>query len=1209
MNLDTIDNLCMLFAAIIGLIISLFRYIETPRRGYLYMSVFFLAHLLSDYYWTAYTSIMGDGFEVPVLVAYFGWNVGFVFLLLLTLNRRKPDTKKYFNILMLVPVPLNIAQLYLYNHLYETTEENLGVLTNNVLEVALVTAVAIFSIQSIMFFLRRRVSASYFPYFHVVSLIMVITQLGMWTSSCYFEESSLLNPYYSLSFATDLAIIFMPIALGKEYAAEGKTNKEKNSKEKLTRIGLRVIAFIIITGGCIGGLAFAQWMKNTIPENLEGTDLNRLITIVLMIISGFLVLLVLGVLYVTASHYKFSAESKQKASDAKRSRFNLVFTLLVTLGLMIFAVVYNSRVIYKTSVTALYETGEDKAATTATDMENYLSIAKSTLFVAADSVELMIKNGEPQEKINQYLTVQTQNQFTQFDENFTGIYAYVRGEYMDGSGWIPPEDYNVEERDWYRKAVDAGGKVIIVSPYVDAQTNSVVITICRLLDDGKEAGSYEERNVVALDVIVNHIQDVTEEVEVGGKGYAMIINDDGLIVAHKDRTMNGKNVNTVMGQDFLAGLLETKYGRTEAVIGEDEYTLFLSQVMDQWFVAVVVSNDELFADTRSQLRVNVFVSLTIFALISFFYYLGYKNEQAYSRKMEELNAIKQKQEYEAEVLRLEKVTADEANKAKSSFLADMSHEIRTPINAILGMNEMILRESDNGEVSEYAKNIKNSGRNLLALINSILDFSKIEDGKMEIVPVRYSVSALITYLINSVQEKADAKGLTLNVNIDPSIPSELNGDDMRINQIILNLLTNAVKYTPEGSVTLNVELRERKGDRIKLFIEVKDTGIGIKESEMAKLFESFERLDEIRNRNIEGTGLGMSIATKLLGLMGSELKVKSKYGEGSSFSFELWQKVENEETIGEYRMSKMEDESAGSYRESFHAPNARLLIVDDTKMNIVVAVNLLKNTRIKIDTALNGEDAIQLASDNAYDVILMDQRMPGMDGTQTLAGIRALENGMNAETPVICLTADAIRGARERYMAEGFDDYLTKPVDGRSLEKMLITYLPKDKVETGIFASDNENHNKDNGKNTLFAALKKVGVNTRSGLNFCMNDEELYRKVLSEYITESQSKRENLENFYKLKDWANYTIYVHSLKSTSKTIGAQKLSEMAAILENASKEKNEMVIENRHADVMQIYEDLVSVIRDNIKSESAEEYSEEDDDFIMEFAPEDEVRV
>lgn len=622
--------------------------------------------------------------------------------------------------------------------------------------------------------------------------------------------------------------------------------------------------------------------------------------------------------------------------------------------------------------------------------------------------------------------------------------------------------------------------------------------------------------------------------------------------------------------------------------------------MDQWRVVVVVEDRELLGNARSQLAVNIVVMLIIFILISVFYYLGYRNEQAYNIKMEELNAGRRKQEYEAEVLRLEKRSADEANKAKSDFLADMSHEIRTPINAILGMNEMILRETADQNVIEYSRNIKSSGRNLLHLINSILDFSKIEDGKMEIVPVRYSLSTLITYLANSVQERAKVKGLDFITDINPILPSELNGDDTRIDQIILNLLTNAVKYTHEGSVTLRIDEKDRTVDKVLLYVEVKDTGIGIKEDDMEKLFESFERLDKVRNRNIEGTGLGISITTKLLNLMGSELMVHSRYGEGSVFSFELWQKIEDPTPIGEYKIGEINDSDSDEYQESFRAPDAKILIVDDTKMNIIVAVNLLKSTQLMIDTAQGGREAIRLCEDNSYDVILLDQRMPGLDGTETLKEIRALPDGRYADTPIICLTADAIRGAKERYMAEGFTDYLTKPVDGRTLERMLMKYLPKEKVLEAAHAAENHT-GVDMTSDPILGELTRKGFDTESALKYCQNDISIYHTILDEFASEYSRKSVSLEKCFLLGTWNDYSILIHSVKSSSKTIGATKLSERAAQLEKACKDGDDAFIRSSHEEVMKMYKSVADVIRGNLGT--TEQAEPDDDEGILEFEP------
>ena len=474
---------------------------------------------------------------------------------------------------------------------------------------------------------------------------------------------------------------------------------------------------------------------------------------------------------------------------------------------------------------------------------------------------------------------------------------------------------------------------------------------------------------------------------------------------------------------------------------------------------------------------------------------------------------------------------------------------------------------------------------------------------MEIIPARYNVGKEIIYLVNSISERAKAKGLELNFNIDKNIPSELYGDDTRINQIIMNLLTNAVKYTEKGSVTLNIEGRgKRKNadkEEIKLYVEVTDTGIGIRQEDMKKLFESFERLDVVRNRNIEGTGLGMNITNKLLNLMGSELSVESEYGVGSTFSFELWQGIENDQPLGDYKDKAEADADGFGYKESFRAPRAHILVVDDTEMNILVVQNLLKKTGIKIDTALNGPDSIELACKNAYDLILMDQRMPEMDGTEAMIKIREYENKMNYSTPIICLTADVIRGAKEKYLEIGFDDYLTKPVDGTELEKMIRKYLPAEKVE--ITDDESEEALNDSFDEEYLSALREFGVDTDTGLKYCGEDPAIYRSILEAFLEEEKTKAPNIVKCYESKDWKNYGIYVHSLKSTSKTIGAMELYETAALLEAAAKEENVSAIENNHDKVMRMYYELVDVIQKN----TADDVSAEDDDSeILEFMPE-----
>ena len=397
----------------------------------------------------------------------------------------------------------------------------------------------------------------------------------------------------------------------------------------------------------------------------------------------------------------------------------------------------------------------------------------------------------------------------------------------------------------------------------------------------------------------------------------------------------------------------------------------------------------------------------------------------------------------------QKRIADEANRAKSSFLANMSHEIRTPINAVLGMDEMIIRESGERNIRAYANDIKTAGRTLLSLINDILDFSKIEEGRMEILPTQYDLTSVINDLVNMIKPRAEKKGLRFAVNVDSTVPHILYGDEIRIKQVALNILTNAVKYTNEGKVEMKVGFSKEDEENISLSFVIEDTGIGMKEEDMDKLFSPFSRMEENRNRSIEGTGLGMSIVRQLLELMDSSLDVSSVYGEGSKFSFDIRQKVVNWEPMGDIskRFSKEASEPE-VYHELFHAPDADILVVDDTEVNLSVICNLLKQTLVDVDTASSGKAALSMAKDKHYDIIFIDHMMPDMDGIETLKRIKAETD--TDTTVCIALTANAVSGARERYLEAGFADYLSKPVDGRRLEEMIRKYLPEEKIQIPV---------------------------------------------------------------------------------------------------------------------------------------------------------------
>ncbi len=526
-----------------------------------------------------------------------------------------------------------------------------------------------------------------------------------------------------------------------------------------------------------------------------------------------------------------------------------------------------------------------------------------------------------------------------------------------------------------------------------------------------------------------------------------------------------------------------------------------------------------------------------------------------------------------ELMRRQSELAIAANEAKSSFLSNMSHEIRTPINTILGMNEMVLRETDDLNVLAYSDSIHTAGSTLLGIVNDILDFSKIEAGKMEIIPVDYDLSSVLNDLVNMVETRADAKGLVLKLEFDRNTPKQLYGDEIRLKQIITNILTNAVKYTEKGSVTFEVgyDKSVEEDDAIFLNVSVRDTGIGIKQDDMAKLFTEFDRIEEKRNRNIEGTGLGMSITKTLLEMMDSQLEVESVYGEGSVFSFSLKQRVKKWEKLGDYEKT-FKDATAlrKKYEAKFTAPHAAVLMVDDNPMNLMVFKSLLKRTKIQIDTAESGDEGLTLSYDRKYDIIFLDHMMPQKDGIETLHEMRAREKDPNRDTPMICLTANAISGAREQYIEAGFDDYLTKPIDSSKLEDMIMAFLPEDKIEAPDMEVSNDEASEDEIPEMLEPLSGQDFIDIPLGIKNS-GDTESYISLLKIFYEFLDAKADEIEDYYKAENWKDYTIKVHALKSSARIIGATAFGEEAQLLENAGKSGDTKYIHEHHRDFMNEY--------------------------------------
>lgn len=540
--------------------------------------------------------------------------------------------------------------------------------------------------------------------------------------------------------------------------------------------------------------------------------------------------------------------------------------------------------------------------------------------------------------------------------------------------------------------------------------------------------------------------------------------------------------------------------------------------------------------------------------------------------LEELNEAKEEAEFSNEV-------ALEANQAKSEFLTNMSHEIRTPINAVLGYNELIMRETKESHTTEYALNVQAAGRTLLSLVNDIMDFTNIDCGNLKIEKDSYSVLSLLQDVVTYAEFNSEKKNLQLNVNIDENMPKTLMGDSVRLMQIFNNLTSNAVKYTMEGSVDLIVTWTAHGGQAGMMSVVVKDSGIGMKEEDIKKISESFKRFDKKKTGHIEGAGLGLPIVTRLLELMDTSLKIESEYGEGSTFSFSVEQEVVDATPIGKLeRTSYTGLFSDVSENVSIYASKAKILAVDDNRMNLDFMCGILKDTGITVVTAQNGEEAIKILREEAFDLILLDHMMPILDGVETLKIIR--DEQLCDSVPVIAITANAVVGEKDNYINAGFSDYLAKPVSGNQLLNIIAKYLPEELLEQKseqIPTMGNTESQKeavsDSLANHFMSDLDGI-LDVKTGLTYCCESEDFYKEMVESYVTNNKLK--DIEAAFAAENLDEYRIQVHALKSTSMSIGAIEVSEAAKALEMAAKEERINYIEENHEGLIQDYKELLA---------------------------------
>ncbi len=549
------------------------------------------------------------------------------------------------------------------------------------------------------------------------------------------------------------------------------------------------------------------------------------------------------------------------------------------------------------------------------------------------------------------------------------------------------------------------------------------------------------------------------------------------------------------------------------------------------------------------------------------------------------NISSEKAEVEAVANRAEE--AEHENKAKSTFLTNMSHEIRTPINTVIGLNTMILRESHESAIKSYARNVNSASNMLLSIINGILDMSKLEADKMELVTEEYSVKQLLMDVVSMVKSRAEFNKLEFKYEISETLPEKLYGDSVRLKQVIINLITNAAKYTDEGSVKLSV-FGKTYEDKVHLLFSVKDTGIGIREEDLEKLTQRFTRFDEKRNHNVEGTGIGLNLVTGILKLMDSELHILSTYGEGSEFYFEIEQGVAGDAPIGNIDFDELPD-SSEEYQAMFTAPDARVLVVDDNKMNLMVFEELLKETQLQIDTVSSGMAALEKTKSRQYDIIFMDHMMPEMDGVEAFGRIRSQKDGLNTETTVIVLTANAIKGAKEEYESMGFDDFLAKPIEPELLERKIMEYLDPSKFSKGQAPVSQ--------KSTDEIALPVIpGVDVTFAVTH-MGGLKNYLSVLKQFVAVADTDADELQSYMDsiMEDEKNheavkdFRIKVHAMKATTNIMGAFQAYGLAAMLEDAAIHNNIQMIKDLTPYFMDKWFKLKNLVKDSLPKEEGDQ--------------------
>ncbi|MDR0722508.1 MAG: response regulator [Treponema sp.] len=965
----------------------------------------------------------------------------------------------------------------------------------------------------------------------------------------------------------------------------------------------------------------------------------------------------------------------------------LLFVILAFTIMVVVSYLYTGSIVQS----ELFSNGEKAIESAQIRIQAELNQAGVFLKSTGFFVERMIQEKKPKDAIQQTLAQLTHWNDTRGDrviKGFGGIYGVIQGVFLIGVDWIPPDDPTTQP--WYTGADEADGKLFYSDPYIDSRTGNSIVSVSQKILDS--AG--EPLGILAMDINISEMLGFIGELNLGGAGYGIILDNTYKIVLHgrgpqfRDRSFPSigseyaQLTKALTENDTISGMEFTNWYGVKSVV-------FFKRLFNNWHIGLVTSSSSYYRHVYKMAILLSVLGLILVSILCYFLLHVYTD----------------------------KIVADEKNKSKSNFLAKMSHEIRTPMNAIVGMAELILREPITREVYEHAMSIKQASANLLSIINDILDFSKIESGKMEISESPYLLSSVINDIVTIIRMRLNEKPVVLLVSIDAKLPNKLRGDEVRIRQIILNVLNNAVKYTEKGSITFSITGEVHDTEYTILHIMVEDTGIGIKKENFDQIFGDFIQFDKEKNRKIEGTGLGLAITKNLCEAMGGEISFTSEYGKGSTFTILMPQIIEEPEQLavvenpGEkevliygfnhpyvysiitslknlgvrtalvqvqsdfhdvlkehpypfifvlqvlYEGAKhildrmgipsklvvmieygaelngmdictltmpahaisiaeiLNDQASthSSYkdpRESgvrFIAPSARILLVDDIITNLKVAEGLMAPYKMQVDSCKSGAEAIECVQTKTYDIVFMDHAMPEMDGIEATGIIRNLEGKGNyyKELPIIALTANAVSGVKEMFLQNGMNDFLSKPIELSRLNSVLQKWIPEAKREKyqdhkkEDFAIDKMDPvpSVDTPDTVVSEESKECGlpvidgVAVSRGIRMTGGSLDTYMDILGIFWTESMEKLGQLNACLAAGDMRLYTTYVHAVKSTAATIGAEALSEQAKALENAGRTENPTYIEQHHGPFLEDFTKLLENVNHALQAYASQQTS------------------